>query len=196
MSRELLEREIGHGPRATVRSPRRRASEEFGGSRLPLIPARSRPRRDLPMSRGVRAERELVRTMLHRPSHVEFVAERLGPQEFHDPLLGAIYGRLAALGADRTIEQLAEGLTEEEGTLLEELLSQDTGLDDADRVVKDCLDTLQLQRLSNEMSDIDRQMGLAQGTEQDDLMQRKQQLSKESRALGGRTWKGFGKTSS
>ena len=129
-----------------------------------------------------------------RPAYVEFIAERVGPQELHDPTLRAIYARLAAAAADRTVEALAAGLDEDATEALQLLLAEDGGLDTAERTVQDCLAALQLERLRLAMLEIDRQLPLATGTEQDTLMLRKKQLSDEWRSLGGRGWKSFNRS--
>jgi hypothetical protein len=192
VGRELLEREIGHGPEPVrARAPEPPPSEYFEPPPEEPRPARRRdPRRDP----GVRTEWELVRVMLHRPAYVEFIAERVGPQEFHDPTLRAIYARLAAAAADRTVEALAAGLDEDATEALQLLLAEDGGLDTAERTVQDCLAALQLERLRLAMLEIDRQLPLATGTEQDTLMLRKKQLSDEWRSLGGRGWKSFNRS--
>ncbi len=191
VGRDLLEREIGHGPEPVrTRGPEPPPPEYFDAPPDPE-PAPRQPRRDLRRTPGVRTEWELVRVMLHQPTYVEVVAEHVGPQEFGEPSLRAIYARLAAAAPDRPVEDLAAGLDEEANAVLQMLLAEDGGLDSAERTVQDCLAALQLQRLRQAMSDIDRQLPLATGAEQDALMVRKKQLTDEWRSLGGRGWKSF-----
>ncbi len=191
VGRELLEREIGHGPEPVrARGPEPPPPEYFDAP-PEAEPAPRLPRRDLRRTPGVRTEWELVRVMLHQPTYVEVVAEHVGPQEFAEPSLRAIYARLAAAVPDRPVEDLAAGLDEEANAVLQMLLAEDGGMDTAERTVQDCLAALQLQRLRQAMSDIDRQLPLATGAEQDALMVRKKQLTDEWRSLGGRGWKSF-----
>ena len=196
VSREMLEREIGHAaepePGWQDDAP---PAEEFDVSRLPYADYRlpstgSRPSsRDSRASRGVTAERELVRVMWHRPATVELVAERIGPQEFRDKALGAIYTRLVELGAERAVETVAAGLDAAAVDLLEWLVAQDSGLDDPEGVVQRCLAKLQVERLQTEMDEIGRQLPLADGAEQDQLLVRKKQLADEWRSLGAQRYK-------
>jgi DNA primase len=190
VGRDLLEREIGHGPEPVRgHSHEPPPPEYFDGpppAEEPYAPPS--PRRNPRRTRGERSEWELVRVMLHRPAYVEFIAERVGPQDLHDPALRAIYARLAATLGERGVEEIAAGLDEDASTVLEALLAEDGGLDTADRTVNDCLAALQLQRLRAEIQEIDRQLPLATPEEQDELMVRKKQLTEESRSLGGRSW--------
>lgn len=188
VGRELLEREIGHGPEPVRgRGPEPPPPEYFEppGEAPPAPVARRRDPRRTP---GVRTEWELVRVMLHQPTYVEVVAEHVGPQEFEDPSLRAIYARLAAADPDRSVDELAAGLDEEANAVLQGLLAEDGGLESAQRTVQDCLTALQLQRLQRAIAEIDGQLPLATGSEQDELMLRKKQLTEESRSLGGRSW--------
>ncbi len=188
VGRELLEREIGHGPEPVRgRGPEPPPPEYFEPppEASPAPVARHRDPRRTP---GVRTEWELVRVMLHQPTYVEVVAEHVGPQEFEDPSLRAIYARLAAADPDRSVDDLAAGLDEEANAVLQRLLAEDGGLESAQRTVQDCLTALQLQRLQRAIAEIDGQLPLATGSEQDELMLRKKQLTEESRSLGGRSW--------
>ncbi|HVA56828.1 MAG: DNA primase [Gemmatimonadaceae bacterium] len=193
VSRDLLEREIGHGPepvRGGGGPPD--APPEYYEESAPEVPRRA-VRRDPRRTPGVRTEWELVRVMLQQPTYVETVAERVGPQEFRDPALRAIYARMAAAATERSTEQLAAGLDDDATAVLEQLLEQGGGDEDVERTVKDCLAALQLERLQDALREIDRQLPLATGAEQDALMVRKQQLTDEWRSLGGRGWKSFGR---
>ncbi|HVZ79102.1 MAG TPA: DNA primase [Gemmatimonadaceae bacterium] len=199
VSRELLEREIGHdaGPHGPPPQDEEPPPVSHMDLREPAYEAAPRPvrHRGRP-TRASRAERELVRIMVHRPGYVEVVAERIGPQEFHDPLLAAIYARVADAPAGWQVHDLLAGLDADAGVLVQELLGEDGGLDDADRTIRDCLTTLQEQQLRESLREIDRQLPLAQGAEQDELVRRKTQLTDEWRSLGGRGWKSFGRTRS
>lgn len=191
IGRELLEREIGHGPEPVrARAPEPPPPEYF--EQAPEEERAPRPRRrDQRRSPRVSTEWELVRVMLHQPAYVEVVAERVGPGEFGEPSLSAIYARLAAAGPERELEALAAELDEEANAVLQVLLADDGGLESAARTVQDCLAALERERLQLEMAEIDRQLPLASGAEQDELMVRKKVLTDEWRSLGGRGWKSF-----
>jgi DNA primase len=187
VSRDLLEREIGHGPEAAHGGAPEPPPEYFDAEPESQAPPRA-PRRDPRRDAGVRTEWELVRIMLHRRSQVEFVAERAGPQDFHEPSLRAIYARMAAAISDPTVGDLAEGLDERANAVLQQLLAEDGGLDDVERTVQDCLAKLHLKRLREEREEIDRQLPLASDADKTALISRKQVLAEESRSLGGRDW--------
>ncbi len=129
--------------------------------------------------------------MLHQPTYLEMVAERFGPDDFRDPALRTLYGRIAAAGSERSMEELASGLDDETSGVLELLLEEEGGLEDAERIVRGCLTALQADRVTDALREIDRQLPLASGAEQDELMLRKKQLTDEWRSLGGRGWKSF-----
>jgi hypothetical protein len=131
--------------------------------------------------------------MLHQRRYVEVVLERMSPQEFSEPSLRAIYARLAA-GEDPSVEELAAGLDEQAAEMLSELLADDQRLEDADRGVHDSLAALKVHRLEAKLHEIDRQLPLAKGTEQDELLVKKKQLTEEWRLLGGRRHKMVGET--
>ncbi|HET7631588.1 MAG TPA: DNA primase [Gemmatimonadaceae bacterium] len=189
VGRELLEREIGHGPERTgYRSPEPPPPEYFGP---PPEAAPSPPparRRDQRRAPRVETERELVRVMLHQPVYLDTVAEHVGPQEFRDATLRAIYAQLAVATPNSTVEDIVQGLDEEATAVVQQLMAEDGGLDAADRVVRDCLASLQRQQLMQEIQELDGQIPLAAGTEQDALIARKQELSAELKSLGGRSW--------
>lgn len=189
VSRELLEREIGHRPAARNRGGRDLHRPEYFEAPPDAAEPPPARHRDPFRAPGVRTEWELVRVMLHQPSYVEFVAERLGPQELRQPSLRAIYAGLAAAGPDWSVEGLAAGLDEESNRMLEMLLAEDGPIESAERIVRDCLAALQVARLEQAIVEVDGQIQLASGAEQDELMRRKLQLAEEKRSLGGRSWK-------
>ena len=137
------------------------------------------------------AERELVRVLLHRPGYFEQVVERVGPDSFRDPELRRIFAALVALGADAGAEALAEKLDPDSIELLQELLDEDGGLDHADEAVSGSLALLHERALADRMSEIDRELPLANSQEKDELTREKMQLTDELRRLGGRRWKQF-----
>ena len=87
------------------------------------------PARGPPAASWVRAERELVRMLLHQRRYIEAAAERVDPELFADSAYRAIFERLTAHDADAPIDELAPALDEEATEVLQELLNETGGLD-------------------------------------------------------------------
>ena len=202
VSREMLERELALVPR-------------IRGSRADRTPASSVPDRDPREQRGqpppapdvrrvrrgdrrrvsgeraLGAERELVRVLLHRGAYFEQVVERVGADDFRDPEMGRIFAALVALGGDPGPEALAGHLDQESVEAMQELLDEPGGLDHADEIVTGSLALLHERQLAERMSEIDRELPLANSEEKDQLTREKMNLTAELRRLGGRSWKQF-----
>jgi DNA primase len=147
-------------------------------------------RGDVP-NKGLSAERELVRLLLHRRQHAEAVAEHVGRESFREPRLAQIFTRLLE-SPDEPIEALAASLDDDAIQLLNDLSADQGGLDSPARVIQDCVSVLKRRELGDTIDEIDRQLPLAADAEKDRLMRRKQQLVSEIKALGGRRWPSFG----
>jgi hypothetical protein len=65
-------------------------------------------------------------------------------------------------------------------------------LDVPARIIDDCVSALQQRSLGEELDLIDRELPLAADADKNQLVRRKQQLTAEITALGGRRWKSFG----
>lgn len=141
-------------------------------------------------SAGAAAERELVRVLLHRRPFVEGVAERIGEDSFRDPLLAQIFMRLVVAPED-SVETIVMTLDDEAVALLNELSEHDGGLDVPARIVEDCISVLRQRELGDEIDAIDREIPLADDAGKNALVLRKQQLTREITALGGRRWPAF-----
>jgi DNA primase len=141
-------------------------------------------------NKGLSAERELVRLLLHRRQHTEAVAEHVGRESFREPRLAQIFTRLLE-SPDEPIESLAATLDDEAIHLLNDLSTDQGGLDSPARVIQDCVSVLKRRELGDTIEEIDRQLPLAADAEKDRLMRRKQQLVSEIKALGGRRWPSF-----
>jgi DNA primase len=199
VSREMLERELALGPRArTARPPVSGAPErdarEQRGQPVPAPDARrvrKADRRKVSGERALGAERELVRVLLHRAAYLEQVVERVGADDFRDPELGRIFAAMVALGADAGPEALAEHLDQDSVEAMQELLDEPGGLDHADETVSGSLALLHERQLAERMSEIDRELPLANSEEKDQLTREKMNLTAELRRLGGRSWKQF-----
>lgn len=177
---DVLERELRHG---TGRPPAKPAATAPDRD----VPARAADRRSF-SSEGVPAERELVRLLLHRRQHLEAVAENVGADSFREPTLAQIFSLLLE-SPDLGVEELAASLDDESIPTLNELSASDGGLDVPARIIQDCVAVLKQRPLSEEIDAIDRQLPLADDEEKTKLVRRKQQLTREIKALGGRRWK-------
>ena len=186
VSRELLEHELGM---PTVVKPSVAASEERTGA--PVRRARNRDRRLNRRAAGARAERELLRAILHDRRYVEVVAERLGAESFTDPAYRMIFTELVTLGPEATIGEIAGVFDEDAIEVLEELLAEDGGLDRASEIIEGSISAIAARDLDARLSDIDREMPLAAPDEKDDLIREKEQLLKQMQALGRGRFKSF-----
>jgi DNA primase len=184
VSRELLERELGAASTAPAASGEPRAP-------TPARRARSRDRRMNRRAAGARAERELLRVILHDRRYVEVVAERFGAESFTDPAYRMIFTELVTLGPDATIGEIAGAFDEDAIEVLEELIAEDGGLDRASEIVEGSISILASRDLDARLSDIDREMPLASADEKDDLIREKEQLLRQMQALGRGRFKSF-----
>jgi hypothetical protein len=143
-------------------------------------------------SRDERAERELLRVLVHMRQHVEAVAEReIGPESFRDPVYGRLFDALVTAGPDATIEELAGGLDEEEIARLQELVAESGGLDRSDETLLGAVNSLLARHKRAELAEIERALPLAGDEGKDDLIRDKERVMKELGALGQPLWKGF-----
>ena len=202
VSREMLERELALAPRTRSARPDRgpapsgpeRDTREQRGRPVPAPDARRvrrGDRRKVSGERALGAERELVRVLLHRPAYFEQVVERVGADDFRAPELGRIFATMVALGADAGPEAFAERLDQESVEAMQDLLDEPGGLDHADEIVAGSLALLHERQLAERMSEIDRELPLANSEEKDQLTREKMNLTAELRRLGGRSWKQF-----
>ncbi|HEX4469740.1 MAG TPA: DNA primase [Gemmatimonadaceae bacterium] len=182
VSRELLERELGTPPSA---------AESAESAPPPARRARSAERRANRRATGTRAERELLRVMLHDRRYVELVAERLGADSFTDETYRMIFTELVALGPEATIGEIAGGFDEESIEVLEELVGEDGGLDRANEIVDGSINSIASRDLDARLTDIDREMPLAAPDEKDELIREKERLLRQMQALGRGRFKSF-----
>jgi DNA primase len=190
VSRDTLEREVQAGPRE------RRSPPDVGGpppddSEQMVPPVRQRERRSNHRARGVRAERELVRMLLHQRRYIEAVTERVGAASFTDPAYRAIFTELTTGDPDAPVDVLAQTLDDEETGVLQELLEENGGVDHAEETITGSINALLSREISDRMSEIDRLMPLASSDEKDDLMREKKRLAIEITSLGRPRWKNF-----
>jgi DNA primase len=184
VSRELLEREL--------EQPH---PQEASSSTEPARPSPPRVRRsERRVNRnasGARAERELLRVMLHDRRYVDLVAERLGAESFTDEAYREIFTELVASGPEATVGEIAGAFDEEAIEVLEELLAESGGLDRASETVEGSLNMMAARELHARLEQIDREMPLATTEEKDDLIREKEHLLRQIRALGRGRFKMF-----
>jgi DNA primase len=195
VSRELLARELMADQRGGRARPSPAAwdpPDEPPADDAPEVArARTRERRMNHHAQGVRAERELVRVLLHERRYVESVGERLGDDSFVDPVYGRIFAELVAQGSDATVGEIAGGFDEETIEILEELLLERGGLDRASEIVDGSLNAMLSRELDARLTAIDRLMPLAASDGKDELIREKERLLREMQALGRGRFKSF-----
>ena len=188
VSREMLERELRSGSSAPdarrgVHDPTSAIRGRNGSADAPV--RRGERRRDH-WSRGVRAERELVRTLLHQRMLLEPVRERVGADIFTHPAFRQIFARLVDVGPEASVEDLARDLDENATAVLQELLMDTGGLGRPDQAVDDSVNALLARDIHERLMEIDRLLPLATSDEKDDL------IAAEIQGLGRPRWKSFG----
>ena len=186
VSREELVRELAAGPRE------RRTPSETGAP--PDEPVRHQERRVNRRVLGARAERELVRTLLHHRRYVEPAAERIGADTFADPVYRAIFQQLAAHDPETPLDEVAAALDEEATAVLQELIEERGGLDRVEETIDASINALASRGIAERLSEIDRLLPLAASDEKDQLIHEKRRLAAEMQALGRPRWKHFNST--
>jgi DNA primase len=184
ISREMLQRELD--------APVRGARESVETGAPPAATGRAVPdRRANHTQRGSRAERELVRVLLHRRRYVEPVAERIEAERFSDPAAGAIFMQLTAGDPEATVDELAVNLDSGAIDLLQELIGEAGGLDRPEETLDASINALLSRSIADRLTEIDRLLPLADSNEKDDLIREKSRLATEMKALGQSRWKSF-----
>jgi DNA primase len=192
VTRETIERDLLTAPRER-RAPRESGPppQEPPGEDAPPIPVRQRERRVDRHALGIRAERELVRVLLHQRRFIDFAAERVGADHFADRVYRAIFAELTTHEHDAPADQIAAGLDEEATEVLQELMNENGGIDRAEESIEGSVNSLLSRELANRLSDIDRLLPLAAADEKDDLIREKKRLAAEMQSLGRPRWKKF-----
>lgn len=186
IAREALVRELAVAPRE-----RRTPAETGGPPRGHEPPVRRQERRADHKALAVRAERELVRILLHQRRYVETAGERVGGDMFADRAYRAIFQELTADDPDKSVDEMAAALDEDATEVLQELMNEFGGLELADSVINDSINSMLARQIANRLSEIDRLLPLAPSEEKDVLIAEKQRLASEIHALGRPRWKSF-----
>ncbi|MCJ7628093.1 MAG: DNA primase [Longimicrobiales bacterium] len=121
--RETLDAELEKGEVGVSARPRARA-------RVPTPPAGAQRRADLG------AERKLLLLLVQFRDYVELAAERMGPEEFSDPSLRAVF---QALVEDPELTRPTPGMDPTAARRLEELMGDPERLSEASRVFEDSI---------------------------------------------------------
>jgi len=184
VDRAILARELGTvSPASTRPRPAPKINVEMRARRV--------DRRARAHGRGVSAERELIRAMLHHRARVEGIAERVGPDSFRDAGYRAIFAALLELGDDASMEELALRLDADDIELVERLAQDSDALINAQRTIDDSLAQLEARDLEERLAEVERLYPLADGDERSQLDQEQQRLVQQMRASGKMSFKAF-----
>ena len=186
--RETIMREVDAAPRER-RLPRDPGVPPIEVAAPP--PVRRADRRADHRAVGVRAERELVRMLVHQRRYIDGVVERIGPDLFIDPLYREIFMALTNGDHEATVDELAANLDEDTTQVLQELLDERGGLDRAEESIDGSTKQLLSREVAERMNEIDQLIALADDDGKNALIAEKQRLLAEMNALGRPRWKGF-----
>ncbi|HEX3865535.1 MAG TPA: hypothetical protein VHV78_02245, partial [Gemmatimonadaceae bacterium] len=189
VSREALVRELARQPRERSGAEPPSAAQSRDASENTVI--RGADRRTGRPRRGARAERELVRALLHHRRFIEPAAERIDAASFADPVYAHIFAELVSGDPEATPDTLSVALDPDAVSALEELIEESGGLDRPEEVVNGSINAITSRQLSTDLGEIDRLLPLADSQEKDRLIARKQRLLAELVALGQSPWKQF-----
>lgn len=188
VSREMLERELV-APSKPVRPAH--VDREPGQPPAAGAPVRRGAGRMDRVVKGVRAERELVRMLLHQRQFVEGVGEQISGDAFIDPIYQRLFTELVTRGPDVSVEELAAAVDLETAEVLQVLLAEPGGLDRAEETVTGSVNSILARKADHRLSEIDRQLPTASPETKDTLIQEKRRLMGEIQSLGSPRWKGF-----
>jgi DNA primase len=186
VSRDMLERELEEEPKHAA--PSKERPREV--SPAPSHRRRGERRMDR-SSKGARAERELVRMLLHQRQFVEGVGEQIGPEAFVDPIFQRIFSELITRGPDVSIDELAGALDVESAETLQSMLGENGGLDRAEETVIGSVNSIRARAADHRLAEIDDELPLADSADKDALIREKRRLMTDIQALGSPRWKGF-----
>lgn len=164
-------------PRPVQQEPARRPGS---GGRREAVSVSTRPARRDP---GIAAERELVRVMLTSRAMVERILERIGPGEFRDERYREIFEKLASVGPETVMGDVASALSSPAVSVLQTLLGEQGAVIDVERTVSDCLARLELRNRKELNARLQRDLMAATPAETDRLIAEKQANSEEIRRL-------------
>lgn len=180
VAREVLERELGSRPARGTGDDRPLAPPPQLAPRV-----RRGERRPTSIEPGSSAERELIRAMLPPDTaRVEVIAEKIGPESFHEPQYRAIYAALIAAGGEATLEEITAALDEDAIEMVEELAAGKSPEMNVARTIDDSVARLRARDISDRMAELDGVIPLASSDEKNELMMEKDRLQDEMQELG------------
>lgn len=191
VSRDVLEREV------LQMSPRVAASQSGRSPEPPPLedrgfPERRAAERRRPIAATPGIERSLVRILLHDRSHVEQVAEHIGPDELRDRGLRDIYRALLSVSPDDSLEVVAGRLEPESADLFGVLQREPIGEgEEVQRSLAGSIARIRRTAVQRKMDEITRAIRIASPEEQDVLIIEKRRLMDDLSALGGGSFKSF-----
>jgi AraC-like DNA-binding protein len=153
-----------------------------------------------PAHRGPAQERVLLQLMLLNPAVISRVQEAMGKEGFSDLRHQKLARKLLELGGGREeidIQEFLSGTEEEDlRDLVSELLLEEERLLDPDRMLEDCLRSVKLSRIRQEIQRVDEEIRERSRERKDEpwgipglkeLLMRKQRLLLEQRRWMGET---------
>ena len=179
VDREVLQRELGtraaapERPAATASVPQR-----------PTIRGRVVDRRKKLSPAGSSAEEALIKVMLQEPAQVEQIAERIGPEAFHDPDYRAIFSGLLGVGDAGSLLDLAAILDEGPLAVAQSLIESGEVLPNVQQTIEDSLVRLMVRDIEKRISEIERLLPLASESERSTLEAEHRTLVMQKRASG------------
>jgi hypothetical protein len=108
-----------------------------------------------------------------------------------DPHFQRIFAELITRGPDVTVDELAGALDVESAELLQELLTENGGLDRAEETINGSVNSIRARSANRRLAAIDEELPLASAEDQDALIREKRRLMADIQALGSPRWKGF-----
>jgi DNA primase len=182
VSKETLQQEVDR-PERGVRPSQGSPPQPRGGNGTGA--ARDRAQRSPGITPGVAAEEELIRVMLHDREQMDFLVERVGPDDFLNPECKELFVALVERGHQGTNEDVALAVSQLAVRKMEALLATPAPGAGAEtsRVVDDALRALECRRIYLRSREIDslRQQGKGDA---DALFIEKKQLALRSKELG------------
>ncbi|HEX6965892.1 MAG TPA: DNA primase [Gemmatimonadaceae bacterium] len=191
VSKELLEREaMGTGTVETARvggadaaAAAVRAASDSRPSRVE--PAEDRGARPLPQGQGAAAEGYLLRVMLHHRAHIDTIGERVGPEDFWNPVYRELFQALLQHGADDSVEQIAAHVSEDAVSVMQRFLDEPGAIVDIELTVNHSVARLRARAKDTELRELRRMMQILDDSDpkKNELLSRVQQIGREMQAL-------------
>ncbi|HEY0242273.1 MAG TPA: DNA primase [Gemmatimonadaceae bacterium] len=179
VDREVLQRELGARPAAPEPAHPRPDHPP-----RPAIRGRVGDRRKKLSHAGSSAEEALIKVMLQEPAQVELIAERIGPEAFHDADYRAIFSGLLGVGDSGTLLDLAAVLEEGPLSVAQELIESGEVLPNVQQTIDDSLVRLMVRDIERRIAEIERLLPLASEKERSVLEAEHRDLVMQKRASG------------